>query len=142
MAWSNNAENIYSFRINRVEPLYIPCVARCWGRSGTIFLWAASRAIQIRNSPWVHAEMFSFRPTANFEFGFQRTIIWGGEGHVPVTLHTFFKSFFEHQRYSGRREKFPRRPRRAIQRFQFFLPAAFVAQVCDALSWTRSRMTT
>ena len=24
MAYSNNAENIYSFRINRVEPLHIP----------------------------------------------------------------------------------------------------------------------
>ena len=24
MAWSNNAEDIYSFRVNRVEPLYIP----------------------------------------------------------------------------------------------------------------------
>ena len=26
LAWSNNAENIYSFRINRVEPLHIPCL--------------------------------------------------------------------------------------------------------------------
>src|SRR5208337_1960943 len=24
MAYSNNAENIYSFRINRIEPLYVP----------------------------------------------------------------------------------------------------------------------
>ena len=38
--------------------------------------------------------MFSFRPTKNFEFGFERTVIWGGEGHAPVTLHTFLKSFF------------------------------------------------
>ena len=24
MAWSNNAENPYTFRINRVEPMYVP----------------------------------------------------------------------------------------------------------------------
>ena len=46
------------------------------------------------NSPWVHLEMFAFRPTSNFEFGFERTVIWGGEGHTPVTLHTFLNSFF------------------------------------------------
>jgi hypothetical protein len=31
MAWSNNAENVYSFRINRVEPLYIPYISRIAG---------------------------------------------------------------------------------------------------------------
>jgi len=39
--------------------------------------------------------MFSFRPTGNFEFGFQRTAIWGGKGHTPVTFHTFLHSFFD-----------------------------------------------
>ena len=27
MAYSNNAENIYSFRINRIEPLHIPLLS-------------------------------------------------------------------------------------------------------------------
>ncbi len=27
MAYSNNAENIYSFRINRVEPLHVPLLS-------------------------------------------------------------------------------------------------------------------
>ena len=31
MAWSNNAEPIYAFRINRVEPLYIPLLSRLTG---------------------------------------------------------------------------------------------------------------
>jgi hypothetical protein len=44
--------------------------------------------------PWVHLEKVSFRPTANLEFGFERTAIWGGEGHGPITLHSFLKSFF------------------------------------------------
>jgi hypothetical protein len=39
--------------------------------------------------------MFSFQPTPNFQFGFQRTVIFGGKGHEPVTLHTFLKGFFD-----------------------------------------------
>ena len=42
----------------------------------------------------MHLEKISFRPTENLEFGFERTVIWGGEGHGPITLHTFLKSFF------------------------------------------------
>jgi Capsule assembly protein Wzi len=46
------------------------------------------------NDPWVHVEKISFRPTENLEIGFERTAIWGGKGHTPITLHTFLKSFF------------------------------------------------
>jgi hypothetical protein len=42
----------------------------------------------------VHVEKISLRPTENLEFGFERTVLFGGEGHSPVTLHTFLKSFF------------------------------------------------
>jgi hypothetical protein len=45
-------------------------------------------------NPWVHVEKISFRPTQNLEFGFERTAIWGGKGHGPITLHSFLKSFF------------------------------------------------
>ena len=95
MAWSNNAENIYSFRVNRVEPLHIPLVSRLLGPVRYDFFVGSLKGHQVPRSPWVHAEMFSFRPTDNFEFGFQRTIIWGGEGHAPVTLHTFLHGFFD-----------------------------------------------
>jgi hypothetical protein len=95
MAWSNNAENIYSLRINRVEPLYIPWVDKVLGPLRYDFFIGSLKGHTAPNSPWVHSEMFSFRPTANFEFGFQRTIIFGGEGHAPVTLHTFLRGFFD-----------------------------------------------
>jgi hypothetical protein len=39
-------------------------------------------------------EKISFRPTENLEFGFERTAIWGGKGHAPVTVGSFFRSFF------------------------------------------------
>jgi hypothetical protein len=46
------------------------------------------------NDPWIHSEKISFKPTPDLEFGFQRSVIWGGKGHVPVTVHTFLRSFF------------------------------------------------
>jgi hypothetical protein len=45
-------------------------------------------------NPWIHVEKISLRPTNNLEFGFERTAFFGGEGHSPVTMHTFLKSFF------------------------------------------------
>ena len=106
MAWSNNAENIYSFRINRVEPLYIPGFSRILGPLRYDFFVGALQGHTYPRDPWVHSEMFSLRPTKNFEFSFQRTVIWGGhcptctldfanEGiDEPVTLHSFFRSLF------------------------------------------------
>jgi Capsule assembly protein Wzi len=94
MAWSNNAENVYSFQINRVEPLNIPLLSKLLGPVRYDFFVGSVKGHTYLNSPWEHSAMFSFRPTNNFEFGFERTVIWGGEGHAPVTLHTFLKSFF------------------------------------------------
>jgi len=94
MAWSNNAENIYSFRINRVEPLYIPLLSRLLGPMRYDFFYGSLKGHTAPNNDYTHSEMFSFMPTRNFQFAFQRTIVFGGAGHEPVTLHTFFKGFF------------------------------------------------
>jgi hypothetical protein len=110
MAWSNNAENIYSFRINRVEPLYIPFVSRFLGTLRYDFLYGSLKGHTQPNSPYVHSEMFSFKPTSNFEFGFERTIIFGGEGHEPVTLHTFLHGFFNLNDTTGAVKSSPQDP--------------------------------
>ncbi len=94
MAYSNDAENIYSFRINRVEPLHIPGLSYLTGPFRYDFLVGPLKGHAYPVSPWVHVEKISFRPTENLEFGFERSVIWGGIGHEPVTLHTFLKSFF------------------------------------------------
>lgn len=93
MAWSNNAEDIYSFRIDRVEPLYVPLLSRLIGPLRYDFFYGSLKGHTYPNSPYVHSEAFSFQPTSNLQFGFQRTIIFGGQGHAPVTLHTFLKGF-------------------------------------------------
>ncbi len=94
MAWSNNAENIYSFRINRVEPLRIPLLSRILGPVRYDFFYGSLKGHTYPNDDYVHSEIFSFQPTRDFQFSFQRTIVFGGEGHEPVTLHTFLKGFF------------------------------------------------
>jgi hypothetical protein len=119
MAYSNNAENIYAFHINRIEPLYLPLISRFTGPFRYEFmvgqlrghtrmsnpLYANNPAAQPNvinpGNPWVHVEKISFHPTRNLEFGFERTALFGGEGHSPVTLHTFLKSFFSLSAPSG-----------------------------------------
>ncbi len=112
MAYSNNAENIYAFHVNRSEPLRIPGLSWLVGPFRYEFMVGALRGhTMIPNSaytsnpatqpnvvnpgnPWIHVEKISLRPTPNLELGFERTALFGGEGHSPVTIHTFLKSFF------------------------------------------------
>jgi hypothetical protein len=94
MAYSNNAENIYSLRIDRIEPLYIPLLSRLTGPFRYDFLGGPLKGHSFPISPWMHAEKVSFRPTENVEIGFERTIIWGGLGHEPITVKSFLRGFF------------------------------------------------
>ncbi len=95
MTWSDNAENIYSFRIDRIEPINIKYLSRFLGPVRYDFFYGSLKGHTDPNDDWVHSEIFSFAPTKNFQFGFQRTIIFGGAGHEPVTLRTFLKGFFD-----------------------------------------------
>jgi len=97
MLWSNNAENIYDFEINRVEPLSIPLLSRVTGPFRYDFFVGSLKGHTYPNDPWVHMEKVSFKPTRDLEFGFDRLTIWGGKGHEPITLHTFLHSFFSFQ---------------------------------------------
>lgn len=109
-AYSNNAENFYSFRINRIEPLHVPGLSYITGPFRYEFLVGGLHGhtyvpnpaypgpnqpnVITPGDPWMHVEKISFRPTENLEFGFERSDIWGGKGHAPITLHTFLHSFF------------------------------------------------
>lgn len=110
MLWSTNAEAPYTFEINRVEPLRVPLLSRLTGPFRYEFFVGSLKGHTYPNSPWVHMEKISFKPTRNLEFGFERTVVWGGKGHgcltstgtivtctEPITLHTFLKSFFSFQ---------------------------------------------
>ncbi|MDP9039954.1 MAG: capsule assembly Wzi family protein, partial [Acidobacteriota bacterium] len=98
--YSNNAENIYAFQIDRTEPLRVPLLSRLTGPFRYEFFVGSLKGHTDPNSPWIHLEKINFKPTANVEFGFSRSTIWGGRGHEPITLHTFLKSFFSFQNVS------------------------------------------
>jgi hypothetical protein len=107
MLWSSNAEDIYNFQIDRVEPLRIPLVSRLTGPFRYDFYIGSLKGHTYPNDPWVHVEKISFKPYRDLEFGFSRMGVWGGKGHEPITLHTFLKSFFSFQNVTAA-EKFSR----------------------------------
>jgi capsule assembly protein Wzi len=92
--YSNNAENIYAFQIDRTEPLYIPLLSRLTGSFRYDFFVGSLKGHSDPNDPWMHVEKINFKPTPNVELGFERSVIWGGKGHEPITIHTFLRSFF------------------------------------------------
>ncbi len=113
MAFSNNAQNFYTFEINRIEPLNVPVLSRLTGPFRYEFLIGALRGhtfipdpayeanpssglpnVTTPGDPWVHVEKVSFKPYKDLELGFERTAMFGGEGHQPVNLHSFLRSFF------------------------------------------------
>jgi hypothetical protein len=96
-SYSNNAEDIYAFQIDRTEPLYVPLLSRITGPFRYDFFVGSLKGHSDPNAPWFHYEKISFKPTPNVEIGFTRATIWGGEGHTPITIHTFLKSFFSFQ---------------------------------------------
>ncbi|MHB1745213.1 MAG: capsule assembly Wzi family protein, partial [Acidobacteriaceae bacterium] len=127
--WSNNAENIYSFRINRIEPLHIPLLSYVMGPVRYEFLVGSLMGHTYPNDPWVHMERFAFNPSANFEYGFSRTVIWGGEGHAPITLGTFWNSFTSFQNVSAA-TKFSRNdPGARFSTFDFTLRLPYASKL-------------
>ena len=92
-ALSNNAAPFYSFRINRVQPLNIPLLSRLLGPVRYEFFVGPLQGHSTPRGPWLQGQRVSFKPSPNFEFGVSRTIVFGGEGHVPVTLGSFWNSF-------------------------------------------------
>jgi hypothetical protein len=94
MLWSDNAEGVYTFQIDRVEPLRIPGLSRLIGPVRYDFYVGSLKGHTSPNDPWVHVEKISFKPYRDLELGFDRMVIWGGKDHEPITIHTFLKSFF------------------------------------------------
>ena len=126
MAYSNNAENIYSFRINRTEHLHIPLLSRATGPFRYDFLIGPLKGHTYPSDPWVHVEKLSFRPTKNLELGFQRSVIWGGKDHEPVNIHTFLRSFFSLSAPSGTTKNSSADPGARFGAFDFSYRLPFV----------------
>ena len=108
MLLGTNAPPINMFRVSRVSPFRLPFPLKWMGTatveffvgqlSGHNFVSGESTGLlgswqsYISPQPMISGERFSFKPTANLEFGFSATGLFAGEG-VPFTLHSYLKSF-------------------------------------------------
>jgi hypothetical protein len=126
MSYSNNAENIYSFRINRIEPLNIPLLSRLTGPFRYEFMVGSLKGHVYPRDPWVHVEKVSFHPTGNIEFGFERTVLWGGEGHEPINIKSFLRSFLSLSAPKGSVKNSPQDPGARFGAFDFSYRLPFV----------------
>jgi Capsule assembly protein Wzi len=127
MLWSNNAENIYDFEINRIEPLRIPFLSTVTGPFRYDFFVGSLKGHTYPNDPWVHMEKISFKPTRDLEFGFDRLVVWGGKGHEPITLHTFLHSFFSFQNVTPQVKDSPSDPGYRMGTFDFSYRLPFLS---------------
>jgi hypothetical protein len=126
LLWTNNADNIYSFEVNRIEPLRVPLLSRITGPFRYQFLVGSLQGHTYPNSPWIHTEKISLQPTRNLEFGFARSVIWGGKGHEPITLHTFLRSFFSLTNVTSQTKYSSRDPGDRLGSFDFNYRVPFV----------------
>jgi membrane-associated phospholipid phosphatase len=108
MMFSDNAQPLRMFRVNRVTPFTLPSIFGLLGPmrveafigqySGYEFLNTPTGLVgqygqSLNPQPIVHGERISFKPTSNLEIGLSRTTDYGGPGY-PLTLHSFLRSVF------------------------------------------------
>jgi hypothetical protein len=117
--YSNNAENIYAFQIDRTEPLYVPLLSRLTGPFRYVFFVGSLKGHTYPNAPWMHVEKINFKPTPNVEFGFERSVIWGGKGHEPINIKSFLRSFFSTTAVSPAQKLSPQDPGARFSSFDF-----------------------
>lgn len=111
MAFTDNAQPIDMFRLNRVSPFRLPWIFSYLGdlRFDSFFgrltgqqfinngaLGAVAQGQYGKNlnpQPFLSGGRISFRFTQNFEFSMSKTTLYGGPGN-PLTLKTLFQSTF------------------------------------------------
>ncbi len=103
---STNAEPITMLKISSGEPFKLPSILSWLGPARTEFFLGQLQGqqyildqngvvgpVNLSPQPFIHGQKLSFKPTPNLEFGFSRTVVFGGLGH-PFTFHSFLRSFF------------------------------------------------
>ncbi|MHB8526116.1 MAG: capsule assembly Wzi family protein [Candidatus Acidiferrales bacterium] len=90
--FSNNAEPIYMFRASRIVPFRLPWIFRYLGPMKWDAFFGKLSGNQFPPRPLIHGEKISFKPTSNLEFGFSRTVEFGGVGR-PLTIGRVWNSY-------------------------------------------------
>src|SRR6185312_12059584 len=100
-----NAVPLNMIRLNNVSPIEIPLLSNFLGplryemfigqTDGYQHILTANGMLgpRLGTQPFVQGQRFTFKPTPNFEFGFTRTIVFGGTG-FPLTSSYLFRTTF------------------------------------------------
>src|SRR5215469_13969316 len=93
LLFSDNAFPVRMFRINRISPFHLPGLFKFLGPVRWDMFFGTLQGHQTSPGPFFHGEKLSFKPTRNLEFGFSRTVVFGGAG-LPITLDRLLRSYF------------------------------------------------
>jgi membrane-associated phospholipid phosphatase len=108
LMFSDNAEPLNMFRINRVSPLKLPSILGWLGPirlewflgqfDGHQFVFRTDTGIvgqfgrPIGRQPFLQGQKISLKPSPNLEFSVSVTTVFAG-GPTPLTLHNLFRSY-------------------------------------------------
>ena len=108
MMFSDNAEPVNMFRINRVSPFKLPSILGWLGPmrvewflgqlSGHEFVFQTDTGTVgqfgtgLNRQPFLQGQKISLKPTRNLEFSVSTTTVFAG-GPTPLTFHTLLKSY-------------------------------------------------
>jgi len=90
---SNNAPPFWMLQINRTEPMHLPFLSKFLGPFEFGNFFGGLYGHQFPAQPYMFGQKISFKPSPNLEFGFTRDDVFGGNGHVPLTLGSFWTAF-------------------------------------------------
>jgi Capsule assembly protein Wzi/PAP2 superfamily len=90
--FSDDAQPVRMFQINRVSPFQLPWIFQYLGPVRVDAYFGDLVGHQFPPNPFFHGEKISFKPTPNLEFGFSRTAVLGGVGR-PLTLGAVINSY-------------------------------------------------
>ena len=97
---SNDAEPIWMARLNLSDPFNIPGISKILGPFRMDNYFGSLAGHEFPAGPYMFGQKISFKPLPDLEVGISRTVIFGGEGHVPVTFGSFWNSFSSFQNVS------------------------------------------
>ena len=90
---SNNATPLWMVQIKRSSPLYIPGVSKVLGPIETDNFFGSLAQHHFPPGPYMFGQKFSCKPLRDLSLSISRTVIFAGQGHVPLTFGSFWNSF-------------------------------------------------
>jgi len=91
--WSDNAEPVDMVRVVNSEPVRLPGIFKYFGPARVDQFIGRLEGYTFIPHPFIYGNKINFKPLANLELGFGRTVTLGGKGGSPFTPSNFIHSF-------------------------------------------------